>query len=80
MKTKFILCIALLLSGCCVGDEQCEAVNDLKVKTGEMRKDIFENCMLMASKIERQGDDDVSDIIYQCDSVAYYQSNQITNN
>jgi len=78
MKSIFILC-ALSLTGCCVGDEQCAIANDLRVKTGEMRKDIFENCMLMASKIERVGDDDVSDIISECDSVSYYQSTHIIN-
>lgn len=32
----------------------------------DVRYKIFNNCMYMAGKIQRQGDDDVSDIVKEC--------------
>lgn len=44
---------------------------------GELRHKLFVECMELAAKNGRSGDDDVSDIVSKCDNVAYYQSNQI---
>lgn len=44
---------------------------------GELRHKLFVECMELAAKNGRSGDDDVSDIVGRCDNVAYYQSIQI---
>ena len=48
---------------------------DEKVRTA-VRLSVFKECMELASRNGRQGDDDVSDIVKACDVAAYYQSNQ----
>lgn len=63
--------IALL---CLQGCEQAKKDNKA---IGELRRKIFIECMELAAKNGRAGDDDVSDIVNKCDNVAFYQSNAI---
>ena len=78
MKTLIVSLIAVtLLSGCCVGDN-CRVQKIERNKTGEIRHELFKECLELAAKIERVGDDDVSDIISECDNVASYTANQLT--
>ena len=60
-----------MLSGC-----------DIKVKepseeAEELRHTYFVQCMELSAKIERKGDDDVSDIISECSTQAFYQTNYL---
>lgn len=78
MKILIVTLLSLLMSGCCIGD-QCELQKHQRNEAGLIRKQLFEECMTMASKIERVGDDDVSNIIEECDDYAFYTANHITN-
>jgi hypothetical protein len=46
-------------------------------KRGEARLTLFKECLVLASKITRQADDDVSDIVKECSSQAYYATNYL---
>ncbi len=44
-------------------------------KKGELEHQLFNECMELSSKILRQADDDVSDIIYRCSVQANHLAN-----
>ena len=69
MKFLFIISFIILLTGC--NSEESQLRN---IKRKEYREESFKQCMELAAKLERQSDDDVSDIIQECDSRAYYMS------
>lgn len=46
-------------------------------KQGEARVALFRECMALAAKMPRQADDDVSDIVKECSTQAYYMSGYI---
>lgn len=64
MKYLAILVIVLLV-GC---------NEDIKAKRDAKQNALFVQCMQLASSLPRQGDDDVADIIDECDSMAYWQA------
>lgn len=66
MKYLVIVLAVLSLTACQPGDSK---------KRAEIRYKIFNNCLEMASKIQRQGDDDVSDIVQECGDQADYMTN-----
>ena len=70
---KYLIIVLLLVSGCGYSEKQKQKM----AERGELRHDLFIECMKLSGKIERQGDDDVSDIISECDNVAYYMANQM---
>lgn len=49
----------------------------LERETGKLRHELFVECLELAAKIERQADDDVSDIIDVCGTKAYYIARHI---
>ena len=67
---KYLIVILFLVTGCGLSDEQRQEM----ITTGELRHELFVECMRLSAKITRQGDDDVSDIISECGSQAYYMS------
>lgn len=71
---KLVILLTVLLSGCQVGDRP---VDTRRIEFGKLRVEYFNSCMEMSSKITRQGDDDVSDIIDACDDSAYYQAKSV---
>jgi hypothetical protein len=75
MNKLVVLLILLLIQGCDMKSN--EEMDVLSKERGELRNQLFKECMELAAKIERKGDDDVSDIVSKCDSVSYYHSNQI---
>jgi len=68
-----IILIALLVS--CTHDPEDKKS---KIAVGEKRHELFVECMELAAKIERNSDDDVSDIISACGTQSYYIANQMT--
>ena len=38
---------------------------------------MFKECMGLAAKMPRQSDDDVSDVVSECSSQAYYMTNYL---
>ena len=74
MKVLVLIGLCAALGGCCVGDEQCDKQDAINVDRAEKRIELFRECMELAAMNTRLGDDDVSDIVSDCDSVSYYQS------
>lgn len=77
MKTNKLLAVFLSvllisLTGC--GDRP---VDTKRIESGKLKHELFKDCMNLASKNPRKGDDDVSDIVDECDSYAYRTSRQI---
>ncbi len=46
-------------------------------KRGDARMALFKECLTLAAKITRQADDDVSDIVKECSTQAYYATHYI---
>ena len=69
---RLVMCFVLLF--CAVSLSAC---NEIPKARGEARIALFEKCMEAASKIPRQADDDVSDIVSECSSQSYYMTNWI---
>lgn len=70
------------LGGCENGNitvtDEAGTAEKVKVKKrGEARMDLFKECMILAAKMPRQADDDVSDIVSECSSSSYYMTNFI---
>ena len=81
MKYLLIL-IAISLSGCENGslvltDKDRQEEQDVIKRRGDARLVLFKECMNLAAKMPRQADDDVSDIVDECSSQAYYMTNFI---
>ena len=73
-KLLAIFLSVLLVSAC------YERPTDQKrIDAGELRRELFKECMSFSASNGRKGDDDVSDIVESCDSYAYYTSNQIVD-
>lgn len=71
MRSKYLLALfALLLLTAC----QKKFPNP---KQGELQHQLFKECMELSSKITRQGDDDVSDIIHRCGVQAQHLANNM---
>lgn len=71
-KTKQMALIgASMLTAVLGGCESGEA------KRGAARTGLFKECMELAAKMPRQADDDVSDIVDECSSQAWYMTNHI---
>ena len=53
---------------------------DFKITTayasGELRRELFVECMELSAKMPRQSDDDVSDIVRRCTTTSYNLANQ----
>jgi len=77
---KYLIIISLLIiSGCTDGrltltPEDAAIVEANVKKKGEARYLLFVNCMELAAKMPRQADDDVSEIVEECSSQAYYMT------
>ncbi len=83
-KTKWLMVFftASLVVGCTDGKitltaEAIAEVNAVTAKKGKARKELFIECMELSAKMERQGDDDVSDIVEECTTSSYYMTNYI---
>lgn len=74
--TPRILLVCFVLCGCNKTTSP-EPSPELEAYRGEQRIALFRECMAAAAKIERKADDDVSDIVEECSTQAYYQSNGI---
>lgn len=80
---KFLLAVIIIaLAGCENGnltffDESRAHEQAVKNRRGDKRLELFKECMLLAAKMPRQADDDVSDIVSECSSQAYYMTNFI---
>lgn len=75
MRNSLIVGLMLLLvAGCSNEIDQAK-----RHATGETRHKLFVECMELAAKMPRQADDDVSDIVDECDSTAYYMANHLSN-
>jgi len=82
MKIIIITLSAILLIGCTNGEltltpEETKKSLERKKLKGEARKIVFVECMELAAKMPRQADDDVSDIVSECSSQAYYMTNYL---
>ena len=67
MKVLLAVMVYILISGC---------TNDAgrERRAGEVRRELFVECMELAAKMPRQSDDDVADIVGECGSQSYYLS------
>jgi len=72
MKALMLIVLCSVLGGCCVGDEQCDRIDNRKVLIAETEIELMGDCMRLAATIERVGDDDVSDIISECRSHSHH--------
>lgn len=66
-----VIATALLTSACSKAPEQ-EYVNK-----GNARVALFKECMELASKLPRQSDDGVSDVVKACSGEAWYMTRHI---
>lgn len=74
---------ALLISGCENGQlvfsgEERQEAKDGALAQATKRHELFVQCLELAAKIERKGDDDVSDIIHECGNQAKYLANHLS--
>ena len=81
MKIGLYVILIMIISGCtadgkgfCLG-ASCEIRNAVLQKRAEVRVELFRECMNLAALNGRKGDDDVSDLIDECGTQAYYMSN-----
>lgn len=70
-KSITVALICLLAVGC--SGQRIDADREI----GKLRHQLFVECMELAAKLQRQGDDDVSDVVDECSNEAYYMANQI---
>ena len=73
MKKYVLFAVATMAYGC--SDHQPPSA--LKVYRGEQRIKLFKECMELAAKNARKGDDDVSDIVSACSSQSWYLAQSI---
>lgn len=79
LKRSCVLAVALsalLCAGC--NTESKEETEKRQREKGELRHSLFVECMGLAFKNPRYGDDDVSDIVSECGTQSYYMAAQIT--
>jgi hypothetical protein len=79
-----ILLLVLAVAGCSndngtitFSEEGAAAARESEVKRGVARQALFRECMELAAKMPRQADDDVSDVVQECSTQAYYMTNFI---
>ena len=77
-----LLSIVLVLTGCENGvivftDLERKQVQETQIRVGKARHDAFVECMNLASKMPRQADDDVSDIVDSCSNQSLYMTNYL---
>lgn len=77
-----LVLISALLGGCENGElvmtpEARAAEKSTVQKRGVARAEMFKECMGLAAKMPRQSDDDVSDVVSECSSQAYYMTNYL---
>jgi len=68
MKAVLSVVTAVLILTGCTNDAGRER------RAGEVRRELFVECMELAAKMPRQSDDDVADIVGECGSQSYYMS------
>jgi hypothetical protein len=78
-KSKMIALVVVILmitsSGCeSVGAISDKGMRELAKKRELSRANSFRECMELSSKILRQSDDSVSEIVRECSSQAYFMS------
>ena len=56
----------------------CDAPEN-RIGSGELRHELFVECMELSAKITRSADDDVSDIVKACSSKSWYMTNHIVS-
>ena len=66
-----LLFIVLLITGC--SDKTPDDITK-----GKLRHTLFVECMELAAKMPRKGDDDVSDIVDECSLQSYYMASQMS--
>jgi len=67
-----MLIVIFVLTGC-----EIPVDNAIVAKRIAARHALFNECMELAAKMPRQADDDVSDIVEECSTQAYYMTNAI---
>lgn len=77
MRIFLILTVAICLSGCGPSQAQQDATNALSTKRAVAQIGLFKDCMELAAKNSRQGDDDVADLVDECASVTYYMAKRL---
>jgi len=78
MKIVTIIFAALSLSACRIEDEaETERSRQAEIKKGEIRHQLFIECMELAAKNPRIADDKVSKIVDSCTESSYYISNSM---
>ena len=72
MIKPFAIALVILVAGC-----ETQKPDDLELVQyrATERIKLFKECMMLAAKIERKADDDVSDIVSECSQSAYYMTN-----
>ena len=75
IKLLLVILTVFAVTGCNTSSEN----DTLRMNAGKLRQDLFVVCMNLASQNARSGDDDVSDIVKECDSYAYSTSKQTLN-
>lgn len=68
-KLVLLLLITSTISACSKSPAESKESQN---KRAEMRHKIFIECMELAAKNSRQGDDDVSDLVKACETSSYY--------
>ena len=82
MKLILACILIIFITGCENGEvvlspEDRAKVQENKATKGKARIELFKSCMELAGKMPRQSDDDVSDIVDECDEAAYYMTNHM---
>ena len=81
MKCRFAMfLIVMLIVGCENGQilmsaKDREKIKASKIATATKRHELFVECLELAAKIIRKGDDDVSDIVDECGTQSLYMAN-----
>ena len=71
MKAALLAFTTLILLGC------GEAEPPISAARGEARLKVFRECMELSSRMVRQSDDDVAEVVKQCGEQSYYMTNYI---
>jgi len=77
MRKLLGLITVLFLLGCEDGslaltDKDRAVIKENKIKAGIARQAMFVQCMELAAKMPRKSDDDVADIVEECDLSSYH--------
>lgn len=72
-RVAYVLIALLFLAGCSDSAETKAAL----AKRIDARIGLFKECMILASRLQRQANDDVAEVVENCSNQAYYMTNQI---